>query len=177
MRNAGWTTLVVLLVTACGCEQGPPRLSSPLSAAPRGGGDSVDPAAAGISEIARISRYVFREMSLRQTTCGALPVAPGRFDWTLRVEVKGGRVADVRLSNAAVVQGGLARPLASAEWPAGLRARVDCLSPYLRAMDMAPAPADGVYESRFLTGIEAGAPLHALPAHAPKQGAGAEAAR
>jgi hypothetical protein len=126
------------------------------AAAPRPGtpevGDSLDPRARGLPDLARISRYVFREMQLRQEECGLAAPLETAVDYAIGVEVAGGTVASAQLAAVEVTVAGVKLPLSKEQWPPELARRIACLEPHLRKMSMAPAPADGRYQTRFSLG-------------------------
>jgi hypothetical protein len=137
-------------------RQQAPRESS-RSAAPTVS-PSLDPAEQGLSDLARISRYVFREMRLREAACRGSTSLPGRVAYTLVVDVEGGKVTGASIGSAEIEQAGVGTALSEDRWPQGLVEKVDCLRPYLTRMEMAPAPADGRYRARFAIGPSAEPP-------------------
>ena len=162
MRNGATGVAVGLgaaaLLVLGGCRDEPrpaptTRAGSPPAAArpshPAGQGGAEGPGAAGISDLARISRYVFAEMQARGPSCQKQAFPPGRYDYVYEVTVRGGRVVAGRLAAVSRVTPVGATVLPSAQWPAALSASLACLQPFLEAMPMAPAPADGTYEARF----------------------------
>jgi hypothetical protein len=111
---------------------------------------------------------VFREMQLRREGCRLSEPLETAVDYTLVVEVEDGSVRSARLGGAEVIVAGVKLPLSREEWPPELERRVACLEPHLGRMEMAPAPADGRYETRFsLAAAPAG------PARAPARSQGA----
>jgi hypothetical protein len=142
--------LLTVAVAACRAEapapEPPPREPTPAAA------DSFDPQAPGLSDLARLSRYVFREMGRGAARCAPEPVPSGRIGYTLEIEVASGRIASARLATVTAELGGFTAPLLPERWPRELVASVECLEPHLRAISMSTPPADGVYASRFALG-------------------------
>jgi len=127
----------------------PPFAAIPAHGAPPRPAEAPAPEADGISDLARISRYVFAEMRARASTCQREPLPPGRFDYTYEVTVRGGRVTRGRLVHVSLAAPQGAGTLERSKWPATLETSLTCLLPFLQAMPMKPFPADGVYETRF----------------------------
>jgi hypothetical protein len=144
--------LICTALVGCGGSE-PERSGARSEAAPRATAsaprDSLDPHAPRLPDLARISRYVFREMQLRQEECGLTEPLDTAIDYAIGVEVAGGAVASAQLAAAEVTVAGVKLPLSKEQWPPELKRRVACLEPYLQQMSMAPAPADGRYEARF----------------------------
>jgi hypothetical protein len=165
---AALVSLLAIAGGSLGCSGDEPRpvpVAEP-SAAPRFGaigsrGASPGPAGAsaheaheapdadGISDLARISRYVFAEMRARASTCSREPLPPGRFDYTYEVTVRGGRVTRGRLVQVSAATAEGVVTLERSKWPAALETSLNCNLPFLQAMPMKPSPADGVYETLF----------------------------
>jgi hypothetical protein len=116
--------------------------------------DPDDPAEPGISDLARLARYVFKTMQRHDEVCPFANPLPDRLHFTLSLDVKGGRIARVGLGYVTVEPAGASEPrsLAEARWPRELTAYVECLAPHLRALSMDPAPADGSYEPAYAYG-------------------------
>jgi hypothetical protein len=112
---------------------------------------SFAPEEAGISDIARVSRYVYREMNAR-AECALEALPPGRYDYVYDVTVSKGRITDARLNGVALLGVGGSQALAPPQWPTALEERLGCLLPHLKRVEMGPAPADGVYATRFVAG-------------------------
>jgi hypothetical protein len=124
----------------------PPAATAPATAA-----DPDDPAEPGISDLARLARYVFRTMRRHQEVCPFENPFRERLHFTLQVEASGGRMTRVGVGGAGLEPEGAreARPLAKAGWPRELTAYMACLAPHLEAVAMDPAPADGVYDADY----------------------------
>jgi len=110
--------------------------------------DPDDPAEPGISDLARLARYVFRTMQGHEEVCPFDNPFRDRLHFALEIEVKSGRMARVGLGHVGVEPEGAreARTLAKAGWPRELTTYVACLEPHLKAVVMAPSPLDGSYE-------------------------------
>ncbi len=119
----------------------PPAASAPTA-------DPDDPAEPGISDLARLARYVFRTMQGHEEVCPFDNPFRDRLHFALEIEVKSGRVARVGLGHVGVEPEGAreARTLAKGGWPRELTTYVACLEPHLKSVVMAPSPADGSYE-------------------------------
>ena len=128
------------------------REAIPTPAAPTA--DPDDPAEPGISDLARLARYVFRAMQRHEEVCPFDNPFRDRLHFALDVEVKGGRMTRVGLGHVGLEPPGAseARPLAAAQWPPELTGYVACLAPHLQAVAMAPSPADGSYEPAYSYG-------------------------
>jgi hypothetical protein len=143
-----------------------PDATRPLSsretippAPPSAAVDPDDPAEPGISDLARLARYVFQAMQRHEEVCPFGNPLRDRLHFALAIEVRGGRMAQVGLGHVGVEPepAGSARMLAEARWPRELTGYVACLAPHLRAVTMAPAPADGAYEPEYsFSGSSAG---------------------
>jgi hypothetical protein len=122
--------------------------------APAAAVDPDDPAEPGISDLARLARYVFRTMQQHEGVCPFDNPLRDQLHFALAIEVKGGRMVRVGLGHVGVEPEGAteARTLAKAQWPRELTAYVACLGPHLRAVAMAPSPADGAYEPAYSFG-------------------------
>jgi hypothetical protein len=91
--------------------------------------DPDDPAEPGISDLARLARYVFRTMQRHEEVCPFDNPFRDRLHFALEIEVKGGRMARVGLGHVGVEPEGAreARTLAKAgghassrpTWPPG----------------------------------------------------------
>jgi hypothetical protein len=116
--------------------------------------DPDDPAEPGISDLARLARYVFRTMQQHEEVCPFDNPFRDQLHFALAIEVKGGRMVHVGLGHVGLEPGGAreARTLAKAQWPRELTAYATCLDPHLRAVAMDPSPADGVYEPVYSFG-------------------------
>ena len=129
------------------------RVATPSLSAPSPSADPDDPAEPGISDLARLARYVFKTMQAHQEVCPFDNPFRERLHFALAVDVKGGRIARVGLGHVGVEPAGAeARTLARAQWPRELTGYVTCIGPHLEATDMAPAPADGSYEPVYAFG-------------------------
>jgi len=143
-----------------------PDATRPLSsreaippAPPAAAADPDDPAEPGISDLARLARYVFQAMQRHEEVCPFGNPFRDRLHFALAIEVRGGRMAQVGLGHVGVQPepAGSARTLAEARWPRELTGYVACLAPHLRAVAMAPAPADGAYQPEYsFSGSSAG---------------------
>lgn len=146
-------------IAACGpgeprpasAPEGTGRVSAPAASRPD------DPEAPGLTDLARLSRYVFREMQ-RRGECAPEAATSGRLDYTLELAVEGGRIASAKLVGVSAELGGFAAPLLPERWPRSLVDSVGCLEPHLQALRLATPPADGVYESHFSLGGAAARP-------------------
>jgi hypothetical protein len=159
---------LLLLLTACTDrdaprpvpvpDQGPAPDRQPLSsreAAPAGAPvDPEDPAEPGISDLARLARYVFKTMQRHEAVCPFANPFRDRLHFAFDVEVRAGRMTRAGLAHAGVEPGtaGEGRSLAREQWPRELTAYVSCLEPHLKAVVMAPSPADGAYEPVYSFG-------------------------
>jgi len=112
---------------------------------------SFAPDEAGITDIARVSRYVYREMNAR-AECALEDLPPGRYDYAYDVTVALGRITEARLASVAHVEDAGPHDVPLDQWPSALQRRLACLLPHLKRVEMAPAPADGVYPTRFAAG-------------------------
>lgn len=161
--------LLPLLLVVCSCsdrdapkpvpvtdDAAPASLPAPGTAPVPGASpaDPDDPAEPGISDLARLARYVFKTMQRHDGVCPFANPLRDRLHFALSVEVKGGRVTSVGLAHVTVEPAGAsgARPLAAAQWPRELTAYVECLAPHLQALSMEPSPADGSYEPVYAYG-------------------------
>jgi hypothetical protein len=119
--------------------------------APSAAVDPDDPAEPGISDLARLARYVFKAMQRHEEVCPFGNPFRERLHFALAIDVKGGRITRVGLGRVGVEPEarGSVRPLAEAQWPRELTGYVACLAPHLLAVAMAPAPADGSYEPEY----------------------------
>ena len=120
----------------------PPPTASPVlpSGAP-------DPAEAGISDLARVARYVFREMRMGQYVCSFTNPLRDPISFALHIEARGGRMTEVHLAWAGVRHAEDMHRLQPP--PPELGAYVECLTPGLQALVMDPAPADGTYQPEY----------------------------
>jgi hypothetical protein len=115
-----------------------------------------DPTEDGISDLARLARYVFREMQAREASCRLDNPFHERLAFTLRIPVERGRMRTVSLASARLERPGGPNTLAAAEWPQALTGYVACLEPFLTAIAMRPAPADGSYDAEYSFGGHGG---------------------
>jgi len=158
----------LLLALACSERDAPrpvpvPDATRPLSsreapAPPVAAVDPDDPAEPGISDLARLARYVFKTMQRHEDVCPFGNPLRDRLHFALAIEVKGGRMARVGLGHVGVGPDGpgSSRALAEAQWPRELTGYVACLAPHLQAVAMSPSPADGSYEPEYSFGGWAG---------------------
>jgi hypothetical protein len=123
--------------------------------------DPDDPAEPGIPDLARLARYVFKAMQRHEEVCPFDNPFRDRLHFAFEIEVRLGRMERVALGHVGLEpeKGGEARTLAGKQYPPELTAYVACLAPHLRAVAMAPSPADGVYEPVYsFSGQAAGRP-------------------
>jgi hypothetical protein len=106
-----------------------------------------DPAEAGISDLARLARYVFREMQESQYVCSFTNPLHDPVSFAFHVEVQGGRIAEVHLAWAGVRVGEEVQRLQPP--PPELSGYLECLVPRLESVVMDPAPADGAYQPEY----------------------------
>jgi len=156
--------VLLLLATACtdrDASRPPSDLGSPppaVAARPvvpssvAATADPNDPAEPGISDLARLARYVFLAMQRHEQVCPLENPFREELHFAFMVEVKGGRMPRVALSEVAVQGSGAKRPLPRAQRPPEVARYLTCLEPHLKAMAMSPAPADGLYEPAYSLG-------------------------
>lgn len=125
-------------------QAGPPP--SPAAA------ERPDPAEDGIGDLPRLARYVFREMQAREGSCRLVNPFHERLAFTLRIGVERGRMRSVVLASAQLERPDGPSALPAAEWPQALTGYVSCLAPFLTALPMRPAPADGSYDADYSFG-------------------------
>ncbi len=134
------------------------RESIPAAGAPAAPGtaavDPDDPAEAGIPDLARLARYVFKTMQRHDEVCPFDNPYREALHFALDIEVKAGRMTRVGLGHVALepAAGGDSRTLAAGQRPRELATYVTCLAPHLQAVAMAPSPADGAYEPVYSFG-------------------------
>jgi hypothetical protein len=149
-----------------GCSGEPPRPVSVFSS-PSPSGDSLaplsgreesspgtatatpdpdDPAEPGISDLARLARYVFRVMGQHEEICPFDNPFRDRLHFALEVQVRAGRMTRVDVGNAGIETGAEVRSLDRSQWPRELVDYVACIAPHLESVAMNPSPADGTYE-------------------------------
>jgi len=116
--------------------------------------DPDDPAETGISDLARLARYVFKTMQRHEQVCPFENSFRDRLHFALEIEVKAGRMTRVGLVHVGLEPetAGEAKTLAQSQWPRELTAYAGCLVPHLQAVAMAPSPADGSYEPVYSFG-------------------------
>jgi hypothetical protein len=157
--------LVALVVAAAACTDRdapkpvPVPAEGPATTPPEAAVDPDDPAEPGISDLARLARYVFKTMQRHEEVCPFDNPFRDRLHFALEIDVKRGRMIRVGLGHVGLQLTGAseARPLAPARWPLELTGYVTCLAPHLQAVTMAPSPADGSYEPAYsFTGREGG---------------------
>jgi hypothetical protein len=155
------TLLLTLLLAALACtDRDAPRPvpvpdgTRPLSsraaippAPPSAAVDPDDPAEPGISDLARLARYVFKAMQRHEEICPFDNPFRDRLHFALAIEVRAGRMVRVGLGHVGLepAAGGEARTLTQAQWPRELTGYVACLAPHLQAVAMAPSPTDASY--------------------------------
>ncbi len=114
--------------------------------------DSNDPAEPGITDLARLARYVFLTMQQHDAVCPLENPFRETLHFAFMIEVKGGRMTRVALSEVAVQGGSAKRALPKAQRPPEVAGYLACLEPHLKAVAMSPAPADGLYEPAYSFG-------------------------
>jgi hypothetical protein len=126
----------------------------PPAVAPAAAVDPDDPAEPGIPDLARLARYVFKTMQRHEEVCPFDNPFRDRLHFALEIEVAAGRMTRVGLGHVGLEPetAGEAKALAEAQWPPELTAYAACLAPHLRAVAMAPSPADGSYEPVYSFG-------------------------
>ena len=123
---------------------------APPPAAPSA--DPNDPAEPGITDLARLARYVFLTMQQHEAVCPIENPFRETLHFAFMIEVKGGRMTRVALSDVAVQDKDAKRPLPLAQRPPEVAGYLACLEPHLKAVAMSPAPADGLYEPAYSFG-------------------------
>ncbi len=86
-----------------------------------------------------------------------------RLHFAFEIEVNAGRMTRVGLGHVGhgPEAGDEIHPIPQAQWPRELTAYATCLEPHLKAVVMAPSPADGTYEPVYsFTGNPAGQAAH-----------------
>ena len=129
---------------------GPARPAAPAPVA--GTADPNDPAEPGIPDLARLARYVFRAMQVHEEVCPLENPFRETLHFAFMIEVKGGRMARVALSEVAVQDSSGRRALSPANRPPEVAGYLACLEPHLKVVLMSPAPADGLYEPAYSFG-------------------------
>jgi len=123
----------------------PPAASAPPTAAVPFG--LPDPAEPGISGLARVARYVFREMRLAEADCPFTNPLHEPLSFVFHIAVVDGRMTQVHLARAGRHVGNEIETLPAA--PPELTAYAACLGPRLEALVMDPPPEDGVYQPEY----------------------------
>ncbi len=95
-----------------------------------------DPSEAGISDLARLARYVFREMRAGQGACSFANPLRDPVSFAFHIEVQGGRMTEVHLAWAGVRHAEDMHRLEPP--PPELSAYVECLTPRLQARGDGP---------------------------------------
>ena len=106
-----------------------------------------DPTEADISDLARLARYVFREMRVAEEACPFVNPLHDPLAFAFHVEVIGGHMNQVHLAWAGVRAEEELQRLE--EPPSELTAYIECLAPRLEAVRMDPAPAGGEYQPEY----------------------------
>jgi hypothetical protein len=163
--RAAATAMVLAALAACSGSPPPPVPVASATPPPAAAGpiDAVDPAEPGISDLARLARYVFRTMQRHEDVCPFENPFRDQVHFALAVEVKAGRMARVSLGHLghAPEGGGQAHPVPREQFPPELMRYVSCLEPHLEAVVMSPSPADGAYEPAYsFPGNPAGRAAH-----------------
>jgi hypothetical protein len=114
--------------------------------------DPNDPAEPGIPDLARLARYVFRTMQIHEDVCPLENPFRETLHFAFMIEVKGGRMTRVALSEVAVQDSRGRRALSLAKRPPEVAGYLSCLEPQLKVVVMSPAPADGLYEPAYSFG-------------------------
>jgi hypothetical protein len=114
--------------------------------------DPNDPSEPGISDLARLARYVFSTMQRHEDVCPLQNPFRDTLHFAFAIEVAGGRMTRVGLGEVAVDGSAGKRSLRQAQWPDALVGYVTCLAPHLQGLVMSPAPADGAYEPVYSFG-------------------------
>ena len=86
-----------------------------------------------------------------------------RLHFAFEIDVKAGRMTRVGLGHVGhgAEAGGERHDIPEAQWPRELTAYAACLEPHLKAVVMAPSPADGTYEPVYtFSGNPAGQAAH-----------------
>jgi len=147
--------VAVAVLTACSGPAPQPGTdpgSRPGVPATPGAADEWGLSDPGTPNLARVSRYVYRELTLRRDECGTgrqlkLPV-----DYRIEMQLSGGRIVEATLVAVDLHVGAARQPIPRERWPPGLAQESDCMRPYLRELLIRPIPADGVYVARFSAG-------------------------
>ena len=162
-RYLGLLTLFVALA-ACSDRDAPrpvTNLGSPAPAHPArpaaepavaASADPNDPGEPGIPDLARLARYVFRTMQIHEEVCPLENPFRETLHFAFMIEVKGGRMTRVALSEVAVQDSRGRRALSLAKRPPEVAGYLACLEPHLKSVVMSPAPADGLYEPAYSFG-------------------------
>ena len=135
----------------------------PPAAAPAAAVDPDDPAEPGIPDLARLARYVFKAMQRHEKICPLENPFRDRLHFAFEIDVKAGRMTRAGLGRAGHggEAGGEPHDIPRAQWPPELTGYVACLEPHLKAVVMAPSPADGTYEPVYtFSGNPAGQAAH-----------------
>ena len=144
-----------LSLSACRDREAPPPAVATRPAAPpavTATADPNDPAEPGISDLARLARYVFSSMQRHEDVCPLQNPFRDTLHFAFAIEVAGGRMTRVGLDQVAVEGSAGKRSLRQAQWPDALVAYVTCLTPHLKQVAMSPAPADGAYAPGYSFG-------------------------
>jgi hypothetical protein len=140
-----------------------PASGTPPAPAPGSAVDPDDPAEPGIPDLARLARYVFKTMQRHDEVCPFDNPFRDRLHFAFEIEVKAGRMTRVGLGHVghAADAGTQSHPIPEAQWPRELTGYRACLEPHLKAVVMAPSPADGTYEPVYtFSGNPAGQAAH-----------------
>lgn len=140
---------LAVALAACGDRDAPRPATDRGTPAPA---DPNDPAEPGIPDLARLARYVFRAMQDHGAVCPLENPFRETLHFAFMIEVKGGRMPRVALSEVAVQDAGGRRALSLAQRPPEVAGYLACLEPHLKAIVMSPAPADGLYEPAYSYG-------------------------
>jgi hypothetical protein len=89
-------------------------------------------------------------MHVRRGTCEQPNPLADPLSYTLRAEVRRGRVVRLALKDAAVVVGEQRQTLSEADWPEDLRRHVACLEIHVTALNLPTAPRDGTYDLEYV---------------------------
>jgi hypothetical protein len=153
MKRHAALLALTLVLAACSDRDAPRRVnplgSPPPSAAPppvTATADPDDPAEPGITDLARLARYVFRTMRDHEAVCPIENTYRDTLRFAFAIDVAGGRMTRVGLAEVGFEGATGQHSLPKAVWPRELVGYVACLEPHMKAVEMRPAPADGGYQ-------------------------------
>jgi hypothetical protein len=108
-----------------------------------------DPTEPNLPDLVRLARYAFRVIRTTQGLCSFQNPMREPLTYVLEIEVKGGVALRSRLVGARLEHPAAPLPLTEENWPEALAEYAACLGPHLQAMEMLPAPSDGVYRPEY----------------------------